>query len=61
MRDCDRSMTKKAGKNLMNSNAYNEKPCFLVIFVQAQELWPRLWRNAGAHRSESRVISDVRF
>jgi hypothetical protein len=33
-RDCDRSMTKKADKNPMNSNTYDEKSCSRTFFIQ---------------------------
>jgi hypothetical protein len=59
MRDCDRSMTKKADENLMNSIAYDEKSCFVAFFVRQWMQQLDLWSNADENPPESPVIPYV--
>jgi hypothetical protein len=61
MRDCDKTMTKKADKNSMNSMACDEKSNIGDVIEPSSGASVNLWSSTFLNPPESRIFTDVRI
>jgi hypothetical protein len=61
MRYCDKTMTKKADKNQINSMSCHEKSSFVTVPCKARHRSHALWSSSSRDTLASRIFADVRL